>query len=83
MTNSPTFLFFKLSIISTNFFIESISKPESISSKIHNSASIVISCNNSFLFFSPPENPSFIFRLKNEISNPTVLIFFCNKIIKI
>ena len=44
-----------------------MSNPESISSKIIKSGVNNNICKISFLFFSPPENPSFKFLFKNSV----------------
>ena len=49
----------------------SMSNPESVSSKIANLGVSIAIWKISFLFFSPPENPSFTERLANLASNST------------
>ncbi len=63
-------------------FKASISKPESISSKIANAGSIIIICKISLRFFSPPEKPSFKYRsaISSGISSTAIFssIFLIN-----
>ena len=51
-------------------FKESISNPESISSKIQSFGLINNSCKISFFFFSPPEKPVFRSLERNDLSRP-------------
>ncbi|SVB12199.1 uncharacterized protein METZ01_LOCUS165053, partial [marine metagenome] len=68
MAKNDLFLFLKLFTPSAMVFNASISRPESVSSSIDNSGSRVSICKISFLFFSPPENPSFTALLKYDSS---------------
>ena len=61
---------------SATIFSASISRPESVSSKIARLGSRVIICKISLRFFSPPENPSFTPRCKYFSSIPTICKFF-------
>src|SRR5919204_1202584 len=56
-------------------FSESMSRPESVSSKIAISGSRTASWRISFRFFSPPENPWFTYRFTMASSTPRVAIF--------
>ena len=54
----------------------SMSKPESVSSRMLSLGSSMAIWNISFLFFSPPEKPSFTERLANLLSSSTISRFW-------
>src|SRR5438128_435096 len=57
----------RLTASATNL-IESMSRPESVSSRIAISGLSIAICRISARFFSPPENPSLMYRGRNESS---------------
>ena len=54
-------------------FKESISNPESISSRTQNFGFKSNNCRISFFFFSPPEKPQFKSLERNDLSIPSLL----------
>src|SRR6478735_1715858 len=65
--------------LSATSFNESMSRPESVSSKIASEGSSTASCRTSFRFFSPPENPWFTYRwtIASSIPSRSICVFMC------
>src|SRR5439155_457956 len=63
------------SMPSATTFSASISRPESVSSRIAKRGWNMCICKISRRFFSPPENPSLTERVMNESSTPRSFIF--------
>src|SRR6266487_1908070 len=66
-------------MLSATSFNESMSRPESVSSKIASVGSSTASCRTSFRFFSPPENPWLTYRwtIASSIPRRSICVFMC------